>query len=752
MTKKSYFVKLLAFNIALVIISVSFLGYIAYWKTSGALNEKIQTVNTQLLTQTQLQLENSLQSIEAAIVQLSLSPSFTAILEDDLTGISYDNYLKVRSMVLEISSLYLHDSIINNIEVINLDKGWVLRNGGVVALTEAYNGEEIEGLRQSVTGSTWTKLNADYFQYILKVPFPTFQQFTGMIRTKVSSHDINQELMASKELGEMTLIDANGQMIRGLTQYKLVQADVDALIDQIHSRIQQSPKGTFLTKLGKTDYSIIYMQSAKYKWTYVSIVSTLEARRDSRFIGLFIFVTGFLVISVFFVFSLFGSKRLYSPIKRLYQLVALHSNEKTVQQSNELDFMNSRLQLFFQDSRKLQGQLSIQSQQLNDFFAFKLFQGEVKQHEIDKKWGHPAPWSQFGVLVIQIDTLEGTVYKEADKDLLLFAVKNMGAEVADEDLVLDPVIIHNMAVILIGVNHRSEEALREDMYLLSRSIQQAIKQYLRLQISIGISLPFTKSVQAGDAFHEAADALKSRITYGREAILFAAEADAAETAKAKYPTHLVKELTEAAKFGDLNQSRQCLHAFIMEIFSGQHDYRNGTMFTFLLIIDLIKISHHSEERFLKLLKDKPIFNQLDQLLQTSAQETEEWLYRQIVEPIIEEMMTRSETQQRNITKMLIQMIHDEYDSDLTLEGCASRLHYNPNYLGQMFKRETGSSFSDYLSHHRLTISKKLLVETDDLVQDIAEKLRFSNSQNFIRSFRKLEGMTPKQYRELAAKR
>ncbi|WP_028550319.1 helix-turn-helix transcriptional regulator [Paenibacillus sp. UNC451MF] len=752
MTKKSYFLKLLAFNIALVIISVSFLGYIAYWKTSGVLNERIHTVNTEMLIQTQLQLENSLQSIESAIVQLSLSPIFTKILEDDLNIISYDNYLKVRNMVLEISSLYLHDSIINNIEIINLEKGWVLRNGGVLAITEVYNDEEIEKFRQSGTGSSWSKLNADYFQYTLKVPFASFQQFQGIIRTKLSSHEINQELMANKELGEITLIDANGQMIRSFTQYKLRDDNVNEIVDQIHSRTSQAPQGTFLAKLGDADYSIIYMQSAKYKWTYVSVVSTLEARRDSRFIGLFIFITGIFVVSVFFVLSLFGTRRLYSPIKRLYQLVSLYSNEKSPLQSNELDFMNNKLLLFFQDSKKLQGQLEIQTQQLNDFFAFKLFQGEVKQREIDKNWSNQVHWCQFGVLTVQIDTIEGTVYKDSDKDLLLFAVKNMGTEIAGELLVLNPVIMHNIAVVLMGVNHRSAGAFKEEIYLLSRSIQQAIKQYLRLQISIGISAPFTKLVQAGVAFHEAADALKSRITHGREAILFASEVDVADAVKVKYPTHIVKELTDAVKFGDTDQSKRSLNSFTKEIFSGQYDYRNCSMFVFLLLMDLIKISNHSDERFLKLFREKPIFDQLDLLLQTSAQETEEWIHSQVVEPIIEEILARNETQQRNITKMLIQYIQDEYDTELTLEGCASRLHYNPNYLGQIFKRETGSTFSDYLSQYRLILSKKLLVETNDQVQEIAEKLRFSNSQNFIRYFRKMEGMTPKQYRDYEAKR
>ncbi|MNR68487.1 DNA-binding transcriptional regulator AraC [compost metagenome] len=50
------------------------------------------------------------------------------------------------------------------------------------------------------------------------------------------------------------------------------------------------------------------------------------------------------------------------------------------------------------------------------------------------------------------------------------------------------------------------------------------------------------------------------------------------------------------------------------------------------------------------------------------------------------------------------------------------------------------------------MAKKWLEETDMPVKDIAARLRYNNSQNFIRSFRKQEGMTPGQYRENAGAR
>ncbi|MGO4495212.1 helix-turn-helix domain-containing protein [Paenibacillus sp. 2RAB27] len=55
-------------------------------------------------------------------------------------------------------------------------------------------------------------------------------------------------------------------------------------------------------------------------------------------------------------------------------------------------------------------------------------------------------------------------------------------------------------------------------------------------------------------------------------------------------------------------------------------------------------------------------------------------------------------------------------------------------------------FDEYLAQYRVRIAKKWLTETSMKISDIAEKLQYNNSQNFIRYFRKMEGMTPGQYR------
>jgi AraC-like DNA-binding protein len=89
----------------------------------------------------------------------------------------------------------------------------------------------------------------------------------------------------------------------------------------------------------------------------------------------------------------------------------------------------------------------------------------------------------------------------------------------------------------------------------------------------------------------------------------------------------------------------------------------------------------------------------------------------------------------------------EFDSELTLEGCSSRINYHPHYVSRVFRQETGTNFGEYLTQYRIEMAKKWLKMTNMKISEIAECLKYNNSANFIRSFRKTVGMTPGQYRE-----
>lgn len=131
----------------------------------------------------------------------------------------------------------------------------------------------------------------------------------------------------------------------------------------------------------------------------------------------------------------------------------------------------------------------------------------------------------------------------------------------------------------------------------------------------------------------------------------------------------------------------------------------------------------------------------------TLEEIEIYLKANMIKPLLATVSNRKNNEYRNLSEEILHIIHQEFDHPLTLENIAKRLHYTPNYLGSIFKKEFNKNFSEYLIFYRHHMAKKWLVETHLTIREISERLQYNNPQNFIRSFRKLEGMTPGVYRD-----
>lgn len=106
-----------------------------------------------------------------------------------------------------------------------------------------------------------------------------------------------------------------------------------------------------------------------------------------------------------------------------------------------------------------------------------------------------------------------------------------------------------------------------------------------------------------------------------------------------------------------------------------------------------------------------------------------------------------ESNNSSIIYTIQQYIDENYDKQFLIEDIA-RSHYIDLYhLSHSFKKLTGYSPKQYLTHTRLAHAKELLYHTQDSVETISFKCGFSDTSNFIRLFKADVGITPNQYRK-----
>ncbi|MEK5029982.1 helix-turn-helix domain-containing protein [Paenibacillus sp. FSL R7-0302] len=87
------------------------------------------------------------------------------------------------------------------------------------------------------------------------------------------------------------------------------------------------------------------------------------------------------------------------------------------------------------------------------------------------------------------------------------------------------------------------------------------------------------------------------------------------------------------------------------------------------------------------------------------------------------------------------------DPDFSLTHVADSFAMNTKTVSRIFKEEIGENFVDYLARLRMEEAKRLLTGTSEPVQSIAERVGYLYPMSFIRVFKKLEGITPGEYRK-----
>ena len=92
-------------------------------------------------------------------------------------------------------------------------------------------------------------------------------------------------------------------------------------------------------------------------------------------------------------------------------------------------------------------------------------------------------------------------------------------------------------------------------------------------------------------------------------------------------------------------------------------------------------------------------------------------------------------------------IDNHFKENLTLDQLAQMAHLSKYYLVHAFRREFGASPISYLIGRRIEESRFLLRETDHTLSLIAQILGFSSLSYFSQCFRRVEGVSPMEYRK-----
>ncbi|MGH0054519.1 MAG: response regulator transcription factor [Sphaerochaetaceae bacterium] len=119
--------------------------------------------------------------------------------------------------------------------------------------------------------------------------------------------------------------------------------------------------------------------------------------------------------------------------------------------------------------------------------------------------------------------------------------------------------------------------------------------------------------------------------------------------------------------------------------------------------------------------------------------------RQLAEGLGKQLQARKQDYRAKVVANIQQYIQDNITRKLNLGEVALLFGFSQNYLSSLFSRYSDCSFVEYITKEKVHAAKRMLAQGEYKIYEIAEKLGFESSFYFSKVFKKVEGLSPRQY-------
>ncbi|MGG0822032.1 helix-turn-helix domain-containing protein [Paenibacillus turicensis] len=721
---------------------VATLGSYIYISTSNSVIEKVASTKQSYITQIKNNLEQKIRTIEYAFNTYSTTSSFQEVVNNPITEQDFSAYRNVNTQLNYIATMGLEQT---QYTLISLEKNWKISDGKLTHLTE--NDKEAlyhNYIKQKDRGLFWTKSKTG-IRFVNVLPAFSFKK-QAIALSDISKQTLDQ-MIRSDENSDVFILDQQGQLL-----YETTPADTLNIGAMIPSLLEQdlteNHSGIITLKYKEQSAQILYAKSAYNHWIYITLLNPHEITEALQVTRYGLVIMGLLVTLLVVIIAYFTAIHFTKPIQKIKSSLP-HNLVAATSTKNEIEWILSSIDHIVTEKESLEHMIEAEMPQLETQFILNLFRNRMSSKEIAYKmprFGYEH-WDQkkYAVMLIQLDSYGE--WASSDRDVLLLAVNKLVEEKIQGDRRMLPIILNDytQATILFfdGEEEESRKQILEDAQLLIESA----KEYLNLSISIGISSFYTNLRACKEACEMGKQALRYRLNLGKESIIFYEDISAIVTGPVVlyYPKEIESRIFDAIRLGDEQQACELIPTLLEKMRDKNKSSMNFEVMLVRFVNNLIQLEQLLGMEVLMRHDNDALYHRL--LGIRNPEEIERMLTEQVIIPMVQSMKEKTNEQFKCLSEKIATIIRSEYDQELSLEMIGERLHYNPNYLSSIFKKEYGTTFSDYLVSYRLEIAKKWLVQGDMTIKEIAERLQYQNSQNFIRSFRKKEQITPGMYRK-----
>ena len=508
--------------------------------------------------------------------------------------------------------------------------------------------------------------------------------------------------------------------------------------------------GYFLDSSDNRKSMLTYYKSEFNKWVYVGLtpIDNLLDKTGALLNRIAIVLLGLMFAGV--ILSYLLSRSMYNPVKKLMLDIQKRKGIDFKGTGNEMAVLSKVFETLARQEDALSNALEKNKRELQDKYLTDLLKGTMDQPltaDIIHS-GINFKFDYFICAIIGIDRYDifSEKYSTDQQYYMKMMILKACEEITDSAFNVCGVLYEkNKIAIVINSESYSPENTDEQLYFDLLSLQKEVAKVMNNTITIGVSNCYTELNSLGTSFSEAQEALSNRIIKSSGSIIFY-KSIADSEARYFYPYQIETHILNYLKLG----SKQEVFDSIDDLINMIRSY-NGISPDNIIQIFIQLIGNTVKYLVEQNINVSNIFgNDYNIYQKLASKETlndiKVWLTG-FYSGVLQYMSSNIDSTRPHADKVM-DYIHDNFRANIDTTSIATNNKLGYSSIGRIVKGKTGKNVLEYINGLRIEEAKRLLRQTNMNVADIAINVGYNNDQSFSRFFRKFEGITPGEFRNM----
>lgn len=354
----------------------------------------------------------------------------------------------------------------------------------------------------------------------------------------------------------------------------------------------------------------------------------------------------------------------------------------------------------------------------------------------------------LAVMVLTIGQSRQAKIKE--KDLLAQAIINIIDETLESEVGSGCSFSYDESTFVLFLNAKRQTNARsqlDTLLLCANQISSRLEKFLSVSSSVGLSGIAHSASRIPTLFAEAKSALGRCVFYGEQGIVpyggfprKGMSIDASPNLQS-----FIRDFQLKVDSGDYRRALERMQNMFQEVECKKHgsekQVRAACLELLLIFIQRIRSMELDSKELATMYED--VYQQVQHA--ATFQQLKQWVAEKIEEFI--RMMESGEQRFCEPIQKACSFMKENYNADISLQQLAEHVYLNRTYFCELFKKETGINFNDFLTQTRMEKAKDLLSQKDAKIGYVAQMVGYSNVSYFIKLFKKYTNMSPVEYKE-----